>query len=136
MKTRGIHCGGRWQLGGRETAAAAPTPDEAAQQPLFKPNGDPRSLSAEAAAAAAALAPRGHPEAWALLERRAVDDPSTAGRAAAARALARVADGAVRLLGFLAGRVRRAGQKREPDDGGAEGASGREWCLVWGSVDE
>ena len=66
------------------------------RQPLFKPNGDPLSLSAEAAAAAAALAPRGHPEAWALLERRAVDEPAPLARAAAARALARVADGAVR----------------------------------------
>jgi hypothetical protein len=64
-------------------------------QPLFKPSGDPLSLAAEAATAAGALAPRGHPAAWALLERRAVDDASPAARAAAARALARVADGEV-----------------------------------------
>ena len=43
-------------------------------QPLFKPYGCPMALTTEAIRVAAAVAPRGQPEVWALLLRRVVDD--------------------------------------------------------------
>ena len=68
-------------------------------QPLFKPNGDPLSLSAEALAIVGVLAPQGEGAAWLTLERRALDDPAPAARLAAVRSLAHIADPAILASG-------------------------------------